>query len=557
MGTPSVLHILPNPDREGRFWARQLLSGPNDQTAFLVRATQYSPVIMWLLRAWVEASGKTSSYWAGSLWDIPVVRKYLKELKQQNQVEVLQALEARQQIPLDLFDIQTFEQRDAEALRCFRELLEPSKEVMSLDSWRELCDVCRTTRIEVGTLPWSVPVLSESDQAPTEIETVWIPQAQCSSNVGWPAWLENISSVCATASKKNDRGMILSPDYALAKRSQWQIREGDEEGLGADNEPESPQHHFQLKGEPLKRWQDQLQSHIFSSTELETYLRSPYAYYCERVLKLNGVEEEGWDLEAAELGLLAHDVLEDFYSQNEGLFEDHKFDIKASFAQLDGLLADAVKALQQERPGLENMLVQRQQQRVQRALHAVVLKDSEDISSQQSPLYPKYFEWSFGKGNVPPLELPGDIRLRGTVDRIDVDPVKKTFLIIDYKTGSRVITGADIERGASLQLPLYIEAVRQILLPDYTPIGAIFFSLADLSKKNGMLRLDYASDYFELSLRSSSLMTPEKWQDVQTNALACTQETVEAIRQGMFPRCEEICVGYCPYQDMCGCGVAL
>ena len=195
---------------------------------------------------------------------------------------------------------------------------------------------------------------------------------------------------------------------------------------------------------------------------------------------------------------------------------------------------------------------------MQRALRAVVVKDLADMRGQKRPLKPEYFEWSFGSGESPPLELEGDhaIRLRGKVDRIDVDHENKTFLIIDYKTGSGKITGKDIENGRALQLPLYIHAVQRLLLPGYLPVGGLYFSLATMSMSDGFLRLDRVEDYFDFSMRSSSFMPPEQWQAVMDGALKQVHELVADLYEGRFERSDQICAAYCAYQDMCRCGMS-
>jgi RecB family exonuclease len=87
--------------------------------------------------------------------------------------------------------------------------------------------------------------------------------------------------------------------------------------------------------------------------------------------------------------------------------------------------------------------------------------------------------------SLPPLELPGGVRVRGVIDRVDVEPVsgegadaRRRAIVRDYKTGATrpEYQGARWETDQRLQVPLYMLAVRELLSLDpvagfYQPIG--------------------------------------------------------------------------------------
>jgi RecB family exonuclease len=87
--------------------------------------------------------------------------------------------------------------------------------------------------------------------------------------------------------------------------------------------------------------------------------------------------------------------------------------------------------------------------------------------------------------SLPALELPGDVRVRGVIDRVDIEPpavagaeAQRRAIVRDYKTGATrpEYQGARWAVDRQLQVPLYMLAVRELLSLDpvagfYQPVG--------------------------------------------------------------------------------------
>lgn len=93
-----------------------------------------------------------------------------------------------------------------------------------------------------------------------------------------------------------------------------------------------------------------------------------------------------------------------------------------------------------------------------------------------------------------PVHVPGtDIRIRGTIDRLDVRRAKNAVRVTDYKTGicpqrpEQIV----IRGGAELQRSLYALACRQ-LLPDYPNIAARLLYLSGTPREVRLMDLDAA-----------------------------------------------------------------
>ena len=100
-------------------------------------------------------------------------------------------------------------------------------------------------------------------------------------------------------------------------------------------------------------------------------------------------------------------------------------------------------------------------------LYKFLLSETESDSSFQ----PSLFEYKFGnfsnqkekdQSKIPSLKID-NLKLRGTIDRIDIDEEEKMFNVLDYKLKGTKPTRKDLDEGLSLQLPVYLMAGRHIL----------------------------------------------------------------------------------------------
>jgi ATP-dependent helicase/DNAse subunit B len=103
---------------------------------------------------------------------------------------------------------------------------------------------------------------------------------------------------------------------------------------------------------------------------------------------------------------------------------------------------------------------------------------------------PTLFEIGFGNKNdsIPAIDLGNGLKLKGKIDRIEISPDMHSFIIADYKTGKKVPTNADINKGKEQQMPLYALAAEQFLSKEFRLnecnfSHAIYYSLHDGTSK--------------------------------------------------------------------------
>ena len=103
---------------------------------------------------------------------------------------------------------------------------------------------------------------------------------------------------------------------------------------------------------------------------------------------------------------------------------------------------------------------------------------------------PAYFEVGFGRlrnsesdeilSDSEPIKLDG-AKLRGKIDRIEINEKLKSFNVVDYKLSGSKPSFNDLKNGISLQLPVYLYAAGELLKRkygiDYSPNEIFIYSL--------------------------------------------------------------------------------
>jgi len=310
---------------------------------------------------------------------------------------------------------------------------------------------------------------------------------------------------------------------------------------------------------------------VYSVTQLESYGSCPFQFFADKVLRLHVVPEAAEGVSPLERGGLLHEVLFEFYASRRengrtslAGCSDEEFRLAVqdicmrARAKLDALTAvdifwDVEKELilgAKNRKGILEEFLEREREST--------LK-----------VEPKYFEVAFGskvgskRKTDPQLasEEPitaGQVQLRGKVDRVDVG--ENLLTIVDYKTGTRLAGRKEIDLGMSLQLPMYLYAIEQMLAGDGSgPVkfaaGVYYKMKSPVEAKLGIGNAEYRGDAFESSTRSANLVASEsELKQVIDRAIGYVNLYVDGIARGEFPVAPkdpvEVC-RYCNFQTIC------
>jgi RecB family exonuclease len=262
---------------------------------------------------------------------------------------------------------------------------------------------------------------------------------------------------------------------------------------------------------------------IFAATALERYAACPYRFFLHDVLRLRELEEPaaGDSIAAQDKGELIHAILGEFYElmkARERLpLAGQEFD--ALHKVLDEICERRFADV--ERNGVAGQPATWELNR------RFILQDLErhlrrEIEGEGGWV-PTDFERSFGIEDAAScLEVPaGDsvLKLRGVIDRIDLDRGQGAVRVIDYKSGKRRHKlRVDLAGGMALQLPLYMLAAQA-----FYPRAELQYSTAEYSY------LTRAGQWSRCSFAGSDLL------EKQAALREILGTIMNGCRSGIFP----------------------
>jgi hypothetical protein len=235
-----------------------------------------------------------------------------------------------------------------------------------------------------------------------------------------------------------------------------------------------------------------------------------------------------------ERGSLIHDVLRDLGSD----IADDRFGLEDAFTQEVGARARELlaKAVAKAAGALEGLEVELAARLAERQLEAFLVMQGR----RDSRFVPASFELEFGRGQGQPLALAEDVAVRGRIDRIDVDPAGRAF-VIDYKTGKRAPDEKAMQKDENLQVRLYCVAWDRLFAgrpggdpasgrPSGPSVGGGYWVLGSTVLR-GICDTE-AVDPEDLGLSGGSGLTHEAWEATLAAASDAAVEVAQAIRSG-------------------------
>src|SRR6185503_13456332 len=307
---------------------------------------------------------------------------------------------------------------------------------------------------------------------------------------------------------------------------------------------------------------------VHSASGLSVYGNCPYRFFAQRVLRLEPRGEAALDLQAIDAGKLLHDVLRRFFEKHrrEPLY---KLDRKGLRTELAGIADAGFDEHERVVPPLNKQIWKIDREIRKILLDQVLLYELEvQEESAARQVLPAYFEVAFGGARSAakdpdstdePLELSrptliGDetIKISGQIDRVDVAG-DDTIVAYDYKLS----TGAskwDIISGRSLQLPIYLEALEKLILPDHPIAGGGYYIIRGAQeRRNKGLYRSTQLDYLNVRAKNS-VFTDDDWQQVREEVIKKIWKFLDGMRGGRFivdPSERKKTCRFCDYGAVC------
>lgn len=310
--------------------------------------------------------------------------------------------------------------------------------------------------------------------------------------------------------------------------------------------------HLETTPPPLK------EGHIFSPSQLESYAACPFKYFSRRVLNIPEEKERDPQVDPEDRGTLFHDCLEKLLKRYQKLFCEARKNLEKQetlFQKLDLIVEEVF----QERAPLfayaNKELYLQLKEKVRHQAKKLLQNEFLEASEISAPMDPAYFEWKFGATLQEALQIEtseGDpIYLGGRIDRIDQETNQKRFLILDYKTGKIEKYREKLFEGLSLQLPIYLLAVRTLLLPKFDMMGGLLIQTKTGEKKAGLVDKTFNETHFSIHPRSHALFDTKDFQDWIQKTIERVRFYVLQIRRGYFPPDPKDCQRFCDYKEIC------
>lgn len=333
---------------------------------------------------------------------------------------------------------------------------------------------------------------------------------------------------------------------------------------------------------------------VYSVTELDEYVACPYKYFLRRALNLKEMQYPESGLSPLEQGSLLHRILYLFYSKlqekviSEGYYEELNLRRNPELpliapVDLDFGLQDSEELLMEiAREELSHIAIDHPFFELEK--NEILGTDTkpgllrewyraERIRYEQWNGYmPALFEFEFGaigasgRARVHKyIELSNGLRLKGKIDRIEIDTTKLSkaddlnFIICDYKSSSASTSSAQsILDGKSFQLPLYSSAMRRVFEKDYrlncVARGGLYYLLKPKFEKGKSGSFGHQSSFIQSDLPMASKRT--KITDIAFEIDKVEQMALDAtvrISNGEFPvaPAKSSTCKFCSYGPIC------
>ncbi|MBW3653645.1 MAG: PD-(D/E)XK nuclease family protein [Actinobacteria bacterium] len=288
----------------------------------------------------------------------------------------------------------------------------------------------------------------------------------------------------------------------------------------------------------------------WSASGIELWASCPVRWFVERMLAPEGLTP---DPEAMLRGALTHTVLE---AVMRGLID------ATGGGRLDATTLPAARELavaaMKRVEGTEQFVMSRdpsRQRAMEHRLRADVLRYLDHAASCGSELVPAALEIDFGgpEDELAPLELPGGVRLRGRIDRIDKG-ADGSALVYDYK-GRMTVESANWRAKRKYQVALYMLAARDVL--GLQPIGGLYQPIGGRDQRARGLLLDDADP--GLKAVRTDRRARDDFEAIVDGVLEDVLAALTELRAGALAPRPQTCTyddKGCKYPTICRCEAA-
>ncbi len=285
-------------------------------------------------------------------------------------------------------------------------------------------------------------------------------------------------------------------------------------------------------------------SHKYSAGQFSAYGRCPMAFFLERVLGLEALEDPTEEVESRDLGNIAHRTLNRFFAERTHGRDNWRplgsDELEAEMARMDAELAKVFAEWNARGLVPHRKLWDITHQQLRDDLRALLEFETKENAGGKAPPravwanevpYGEDADFGIGEGE-------DRVLVRGRIDRIDVVPgtTPLQYVVLDYKTGRGGKAG-DILNGIDFQLPLYCLAAREVF--EGHTIEPLYWAYYCVRRK-----IKFAGKVPASRIKVSI-------EDALEAAARYVHAYAGAIRSGWFALQPKVCTDYCAFKGIC------
>jgi ATP-dependent helicase/DNAse subunit B len=330
--------------------------------------------------------------------------------------------------------------------------------------------------------------------------------------------------------------IVWPPDQAPTAREQARARAAAASVAGGTREAE-----LALGDMALSRIRH---SEILSAGALESYAECPVKWLVEKELQPRRFEP---DPEPMVRGSLIHELLERLLRElGRPLTTDSLEDANRI---LDRLLTQPAPELARGRIEAVRVAALRS---LEADLRRYLAHEAESGCDWDAEALELKFGFNDDEESLPALELAGGVRVRGMIDRVDVDGAGNA-IVRDYKSGGRrpAYAGARWSQDQQLQVALYMLAVKELM--GLEPVAGLYQPLGGEDLRSRGVFLQGAA--VGASVIGNDARSPDELQEVLDDARERATELAARLRSGDLTPCPDTCSrDGCKYPGICRSG---
>ena len=195
-----------------------------------------------------------------------------------------------------------------------------------------------------------------------------------------------------------------------------------------------------------------------SQSKADTYVQCPFKYFCRYVFRIK--QNGSGDVQSNDIGNYVHKVLELFFSSVVGRDFSTIGDVEIN-TLADRIIDDYKRELFRDEVSKRTEYLFERLSKLSKLMIRNIVAEFKDAEFR-----PVLFEFPIdGRDGISSLDISADdgtrVRMVGFIDRVDsyVKDGNAYIRVVDYKTGHKAFSMADIEQGLNLQMLIYLFSV--------------------------------------------------------------------------------------------------